>query len=92
MELGTGKNFSKKTFSDHGYFSEKAFLEQKEFVAKIESRLKCQLGDDYREKRDKKFLETTDPFDKVTLPWILDNGLTFFEAIEQERDSKSKQE
>ena len=26
------------------------------------------------------------------MPWILDNGLTLFEAIEQERDSKPEQE
>lgn len=87
-----GKDFLRKTFSNRGYFSEKAFLEQKEIVAKIEDRVKCQLGEDYREKRDEKFLETTDLFDKVSLPWILDNGLNLFEAIEQERDSKPEQE
>ena len=87
-----GKDFLRKTFSNRGYFSEKAFLEQKEIVAKIEDRVKCQLGEDYGEKRDEKFLETTDLFDKVSLPWILDNGLTLFEAIEQERDSKPEQE
>lgn len=87
-----GKEFLRRTFSDRGYFSEKAFLEQKEIVAKIEDRVKRQLGDDYREKRDEKFLKAADLFDKTALPWILETGLTLFEAIEQERDSKSEQE
>lgn len=87
-----GKEFLRRTFSDRGYFSEKAFLEQKETVAKIEDRLKRQLGDDYREKRDEKFLKAADLFDKIALPWILENGLTLSDAFKQERHFKSEQE